>query len=164
MPKAQKNLTRTELADYIRSLIEKYPIISVEDGMADGDRDGWRLLGDALADKRTILVGDDLFVTDPIRIDEGARSKIANAVLIKPNQIGTVSETAEAVRTAGLHGYKCAMSHRSGETEDNFIADFSVALETHFVKIGAPARGERTSKYNRLMKIEEELFASTYGF
>lgn len=164
LPKAQKNLTRTELADYIRSLIEKYPIISVEDGMADGDRDGWRLLGDALADKRTILVGDDLFVTDPIRIDEGARSKIANAVLIKPNQIGTVSETAEAVRTAGLHGYKCAMSHRSGETEDNFIADFSVALETHFVKIGAPARGERTSKYNRLMKIEEELFASTYGF
>lgn len=164
LPKQNRVMTADELAAHIRSLVDKYPIISVEDGMADTDKDGWQRLGRTLSDRKTILVGDDLFVTDPARIDEGAREGIANAVLIKPNQIGTLSEAAEAVRTAGLHGYKCAMSHRSGETEDSFIADLAVALGTHFIKCGAPARGERTAKYNRLMRIEEELFNSTYGF
>ena len=164
LPKQNKSQSAEQLCSYLSSLVEKYPIISVEDGMADTDLSGWQRLTEALRAKRTILVGDDLFVTDRERIEDGARRSIANAVLIKPNQIGTVSECAEAVHCAHLYGYKTAMSHRSGETEDTFIADLSVALGTHFIKSGAPARGERTAKYNRLMKIEEELFASFYGF
>ena len=132
--------------------------------MADDDRRGWLRLAERFADRKTILVGDDLFVTNSQRIAEGAKDGIANAVLIKPNQIGTLTETAEAVRTATTYGYKTAMSHRSGDTEDSIIADLSVALSTHFIKTGAPARSERTAKYNRLMKIESEIFSSYYGF
>ena len=164
LPKQNKTRSSEELCSYLLSLVEKYPIISVEDGMADTDFAGWQRLTETLRSKRTILVGDDLFVTDYKRIEDGVRRSVANAALIKPNQIGTVSECAEAVHCAHLHGYKTAMSHRSGETEDSFIADLAVALGTHFIKSGAPARGERTAKYNRLMKIEEELFDSFYGF
>ncbi len=164
LPKRGVKMTADELCDYLEKIVEGYPVISVEDGMADSDHPGWRRLGERLSARKTILVGDDLFVTDSRRIIEGAKSQVANAVLIKPNQIGTLTEAAEAVKAAGLCGYKTAMSHRSGETEDSFIADLAVALETHFIKTGAPARSERTAKYNRLMKIESELFASVYGF
>ena len=164
LPKKKQSYTSDELCSYLASLVEKYPIISVEDGMADSDFDGWRRLGAALKKHKTILVGDDLFVTDAKRVEEGARSGIANAVLIKPNQIGTLTETAEAVFTARSFGYKSAMSHRSGETEDSIIADLAVGLGTHFIKTGAPARAERTAKYNRLMKIESEIFDPSYGF
>ena len=109
-------------------------------------------------------MGDDLFVTNADRITDMAKEDIANAVLIKPNQIGTLTETAEAIKAAATFGYKTAMSHRSGDTEDSTIADLSVGFGTHFIKTGAPARSERTAKYNRLMKIESELFAPYYGF
>ena len=109
------------------------------------------------------LVGDDLFVTDRKRIEDGISRSIANAALIKPNQIGTVSETSEAVFAARSAGYKTVMSHRSGDTADDFISDFAVAMSTDFIKAGAPARAERSSKYNRLMKIESEIFSPTYG-
>ena len=164
LPKRGVKMSADELCDYIEKITKDFPVISVEDGMADTDRHGWLRLGDRFRDRKTILVGDDLFVTDARRITEGAKHGIANAVLIKPNQIGTLTEAVEAVKAAGLCAYKTIMSHRSGETEDTFIADLSVAMETHFIKMGAPARSERTAKYNRLMKIEGELFASVYGF
>lgn len=164
LPKRGQDMTTDELCDYVYSLVCDYPIISVEDAMADDDKRGWKRLTEKFKDKRTILVGDDLFVTNADRITEGARENIANAVLIKPNQIGTLTETAEAIRTAATYGYKTAMSHRSGETEDSIIADLAVGFGTHFIKSGAPARSERTAKYNRLMKIESELFAPYYGF
>lgn len=164
LPKRALKLSADELCDYLEKIVEGYPIISIEDGMADSDSQGWQRLGERLSSRKTILVGDDLFVTDSRRIAQGAKNKIANAVLIKPNQIGTLTEAAEAVKSARFYGYKTAMSHRSGETEDTFIADLAVSLETHFVKMGAPARAERTAKYNRLMKIESELFTSVYGF
>ena len=164
LPKRGVKMSADELCDYIEEITKDFPVISVEDGMADTDRHGWLRLGERLRDRKTILVGDDLFVTDARRITEGAKHGIANAVLVKPNQIGTLTETVEAVKAAGLCAYKTIMSHRSGETEDTFIADLSVAMETHFIKMGAPARSERTAKYNRLMKIEGELFASVYGF
>ena len=113
--------------------------------------------------KKITLVGDDLFVTSARRISDGIRGKYANAVLIKPNQVGSLTDTADAVMTARTGGYKTIMSHRSGDTEDSFIADLAVALSTDFIKTGAPARAERTAKYNRLMKIEEEIFTPTYG-
>ena len=164
LPKRGVKMSADELCDYIEEITKDFPVISVEDGMADTDRHGWLRLGERLRDRKTILVGDDLFVTDARRITEGAKHGIANAVLVKPNQIGTLTEAVEAVKAAGLCAYKTIMSHRSGETEDTFIADLSVAMETHFIKMGAPARSERTAKYNRLMKIEGELFASVYGF
>ena len=164
LPKRGISMTSDELCDYTYSLVCKYPIISVEDAMADSDARGWQRLGERFKDKKTILVGDDLFVTDSRRIAEGAKNGIANAVLIKPNQIGTVTETAEAIKTAATYGYKTAMSHRSGDTEDSMIADLAVGFGTHFIKTGAPSRSERTAKYNRLMKIESELFSSYYGF
>ena len=156
-------MSREKMCDYIASLVSEYPIISVEDGMAEDDYIGWKMLTERLGSK-TILVGDDLFVTDTKRIDEGARGKYANAVLIKPNQIGTLTEAAEAISCAHFHGYKTVMSHRSGETEDTTISDLAVGLGTHFIKCGAPARGERVAKYNRLMEIERELFSAEYGF
>ena len=131
--------------------------------MGENDSYGWKRLTERMS-KKCILVGDDLFVTDARRIEDGISEKIANAVLIKPNQIGTVTETAEAIFTARRAGYKTIMSHRSGDTEDTFIADFAVAMSCEFIKTGAPARAERTAKYNRLMKIESELFSSSYGF
>ena len=156
LPKRRVKMTSDELMLYISSLVEKYPIISVEDGMGEEDTYGWRRLSERLSEK-IMLVGDDLFVTDAERVRRGAEEKIANAVLIKPNQIGTVRETALAISTAKSYGYSAIMSHRSGETEDTSIADLAVAYQTPYIKMGAPARSERTAKYNRLMKIEEEL-------
>lgn len=164
LPKRGICMSADELCEYVYSLVSKYPIISVEDAMADSDGYGWRRLTERFSDKKTILIGDDLFVTDAQKIADGAKGGIANAVLIKPNQIGTLTETAEAIRCAATYGYKTAMSHRSGETEDSIIADLAVGFGTHFIKTGAPARSERTAKYNRLMKIESELFMPYYGF
>ena len=157
LPKRRSILSSDELLEYLTSLVEKYPIISIEDGMGEDDLYGWKRLTEASAKKSIMLVGDDLFVTDAERIKMAGRENIANAVLIKPNQIGSVSETVKAVNAAKRIGYATVMSHRSGETEDTFIADLAVALGTPYVKMGAPARSERCAKYNRLMKIESEI-------
>ncbi len=157
LPKSGRHFSGEELRSYIISLCKKYPIISVEDGMAEDDLDGFRELTEAAKPSNIIIVGDDLFVTNKERIKQGIEKGAANAVLIKPNQIGTVTECADAVSLAKSASYKTIMSHRSGETESTFIADFAVALGTEFVKFGAPARSERTAKYNRLMKIEKEI-------
>ena len=143
------------IADYAR-FVERYPIVSIEDGLAEDDWDGWVALTRALGE-RVQLVGDDLFVTNPRRLAEGIERGAANAILVKLNQIGTVSETLDAIRTARKAAYAQVISHRSGETEDTFIADFVVATGTGQIKTGAPARGERTAKYNRLLRIEEQL-------
>ncbi len=161
-PKSKKELTREKMAEYIFSLINDYPIISVEDGMADEDIDGWRMLGN-MAVGECMLVGDDLFVTDYKRISDYSAIPIANSVLIKPNQIGTLRETSLAIDMANRVGYRTIMSHRSGETEDTIIADLAVGFGTEYVKMGAPARSERVAKYNRLMKIEDEIYSATYG-
>lgn len=142
------------MVDRYRDLADAYPIIVIEDGLAEDDWDGWKLLTDRLGD-RVELVGDDLFVTNVERIERGIRERTANAVLIKPNQIGTVTETIAAVRLAQEHGWGAMVSHRSGETVDTFIADFTVAMQTGHLKTGAPARGERVEKYNQLLRIEE---------
>ncbi len=154
-------LSAEELADYYVELVGKFPIVSIEDGMAEDDWEGWKVLTDKLGDKIQ-LVGDDLFVTNKKILKEGIEKNIANAILIKPNQIGTVSETMQTVRLAQRNGYNCVMSHRSGESEDAFIADFAVALNTAQIKTGAPARGERTAKYNRLIEIERDLVYGEY--
>ncbi len=159
LPKRREKMTSDELCSYICELCEKYPIISVEDGMGEEDIYGWKRLTERLAGKKILLVGDDLFVTDKERIIAAKEEKIANAVLIKPNQIGSVIETREAIEAAKKIGYATITSHRSGETEDTVIADLAVAYGTPYVKMGAPARAERTAKYNRLMKIEEEIKA-----
>ena len=164
LPKRGITMNSGELCDYLSDLVRDFPIISVEDGMAEDDFEGWRKLTERLADRKTILVGDDLFVTNSERIKMGINKKIANAVLIKPNQIGTLSETAEAISLAKDNGYKTVMSHRSGETEDSIIADLAVGYGTEFIKTGAPARSDRVAKYNRLMKIESEIFSPEYGF
>jgi enolase len=153
-------LTSDELIEYYVSLCKKYPIVSIEDGLSEDDWDGWRLLTEKLG--KIQLVGDDLFVTNKVILQQGIDKNIANAILIKPNQIGTVSETMQTVRLAQKNNYKCIMSHRSGESEDTFIADFSVALNTGEIKTGAMARGERTAKYNRLIEIEKELGFGEY--
>ncbi len=158
LPKRNTRFSAEQLSEYITMLCEKYPIVSVEDGMGEDDIRGWRLLTDKLEKLGVIAVGDDLFVTNPDRIYKGIKEKTANAVLIKPNQIGTVSETCEAVNLAESFAYKTIMSHRSGETASTFISDFAFALGTEFVKFGAPCRSERCEKYNRLMKIEKEVF------
>ncbi len=162
LPKAKRKMTSDELIELVESLVNSYPILSVEDAVGETDFFGWKRLTERLSEK-CILVGDDLFVTDPERVRNGIAEGMANAVLIKPNQVGTVTETADAVRAASLGGYKTIMSHRSGDTEDTFIADLAVALSCDFIKCGAPTRSERTAKYNRLMKIESELFSSNYG-
>ena len=162
MPKRKKKYTSDELIDYFCSLAEKYPILSLEDAVGEEDMRGWRRLTEKLG-KGKILVGDDLFVTDHRRVFSGISEKMANAVLIKPNQVGTLTETADAVAAAKSGGYKTVMSHRSADTEDSFIADLAVALSCDFIKTGAPARAERTAKYNRLMKIESELFTPIYS-
>lgn len=148
--------TTEEQIDYIAYLVDKYPIDSVEDPIAEDDWKGWRLLTQKIGN-RCQLVGDDLFVTNPRRIAKGIKDGCANAVLIKPNQIGTLSETIEAVRTAQLSGYKTIMSHRSGETEDTTIADLAVALGTGQIKSGSLCRSERVAKYNHLLRIEQYL-------
>ena len=149
-------LTTEEQVDYISYLIDKYPIDSVEDPLAEDDWRGWRLLTQRVGN-RCQIVGDDLFVTNPRRIAKGVKDGCANAVLIKPNQIGTLSENIEAVRTAQLSGYKTIISHRSGETEDTTIADLAVALGTGQIKSGSLCRSERTAKYNHLLRIEHYL-------
>ncbi len=145
-----------EQADYLSDLVDKYPIISIEDGMDENDWDGWKYLTEKIGDK-VQLVGDDLFVTNVERLSRGIKESIANSILIKVNQIGTLSETIDAVSMAHNAGYTTVMSHRSGETEDNTIADLSVALSTGQIKTGSASRSDRMSKYNQLLRIEEEL-------
>ena len=161
MPKSGKTLSREELSACWQTLAGQFPLLSLEDGMGEDDTEGWKALTGALGGELQ-LVGDDLFVTDPARIARGAEQRLANAALIKPNQIGTLSETVEAVRTAQTAGWAAVMSHRSGETEDSIIADLAVALGCAQIKAGAPCRGERTAKYNRLLAIEEALGGSAH--
>ncbi len=156
-----RTLSSEELVAYYEELVAKFPIVSIEDGMAEDDWDGWKILTQKLGEKIQ-LVGDDLFVTNQHILAEGIEKGVANAILIKPNQIGTVTETMQTVRLAQRHAYRCVMSHRSGESEDAFIADFAVALNTAQIKTGAPARGERTAKYNRLLEIERDLIFGEY--
>lgn len=156
-----RTVTAEELVDYYVDLCDKYPIVSIEDGLSEDDWDGWKVLTDKLADT-VQLVGDDLFVTNANILAEGIDKGIGNAILIKPNQIGSVSETMLTVRLAQRNGYKCVMSHRSGESEDAFIADFAVALNCGEIKTGSTARGERTAKYNRLLEIENEIVYGEY--
>jgi len=151
-----RELTSSELVDYYADLCEKYPIVSIEDGLSEDDWDGWKIMTEKLGDKIQI-VGDDLFVTNVSILAEGIEKGIANSILIKPNQIGTVSETMQTIRLAQRNGYTCVMSHRSGESEDTFIADFAVALNTGEIKTGSTARSDRIAKYNRLLEIEREL-------
>lgn len=145
-----------DMISYYEGLIQKYPIVSIEDGLAEDDWDGWKILTNRLGDS-VQLVGDDLFVTNPKRLAAGIKLQVANAILVKVNQIGTVSEAMEAIEMAQHAGYKAVISHRSGETEDTFIADLSVAVNAGQIKTGAPCRSERVAKYNRLINIEEEL-------
>lgn len=144
------------LSDYYSELLGAYPLVSIEDPLAEDDWDGWRAITEALG-ARTQLVGDDLFVTNPERLATGIMTGAANALLVKVNQIGTLSETLDAVELAHRAGYRCMMSHRSGETEDTTIADLAVAVNCGQIKTGAPARSERVAKYNQLLRIEEEL-------
>lgn len=150
-----------EQADYLASLSEKYPIISIEDGMDENDWDGWKYLTDKIGDK-VQLVGDDLFVTNVERLSKGIRNGIGNSILIKVNQIGTLTETISAVNMAHNAGYTSVMSHRSGETEDTTIADLAVALNTGQIKTGSASRSDRMAKYNQLLRIEEELGTVAY--
>jgi len=151
-----KELTSSEMIDYYENLLSKYPIVSIEDGLSEDDWDGWSELTTRLGN-RVQLVGDDLFVTNAEILTEGINKGIANSILIKPNQIGSVSETMMTVRLAQRNGYTCVMSHRSGESEDTFIADFAVALNTAQIKTGSTARSDRIAKYNRLLEIQREL-------
>ena len=150
------DMTKEEMLDFYVELISKYPVISIEDGMAEEDYDGWKILTDKLGDKIQ-LVGDDLFVTNPKLLQKGIDMGIANAILIKLNQIGSVSETIDTINLAKNNGYKTIISHRSGETEDNYIADFAVSLELGQIKTGSMSRSDRLSKYNRLTRIEEQV-------
>jgi enolase len=156
-----RELTSTELADYYVDLCAKYPIVSIEDGLSEDDWDGWKVLTEKLGDK-VQLVGDDLFVTNANILAEGISKSIANSILIKPNQIGSVSETMQTIRLAQRNNYNCVMSHRSGESEDAFIADFAVALNCGQIKTGSTARSDRIAKYNRLLEIGAEIGYSEY--
>ena len=149
-------LTSAELTDYLVAWCDKYPIISIEDAMAEGDWDGWKILTDKLG-TRVQLVGDDLFVTNTKILKEGIEKGIANSILIKVNQIGTLSETFQAIEMAKQAGYTSVISHRSGETEDTTIADLSVATNARQIKTGSLSRSDRMAKYNQLLRIEEEL-------
>lgn len=155
-----KKLTSSEMVDYYERLVEKYPVLSIEDGMAENDWDGWKLLTERLS-RKVQLVGDDVFVTNTKIIKKGIQEGIANSVLIKLNQIGTLTETLDAIEMAKKARYTAIISHRSGETEDTTIADLAVAYNTGFIKTGSLARGERIAKYNRLLRIEEELAGSS---
>lgn len=154
----KRKLTSDEMVEKFATLSDKYPIISIEDGLAEDDWDGWKALNQKLGSKIE-LVGDDLLVTNVKRIERGIEENVANAVLIKVNQIGTLTETINAIKIAKKAGWGAIISHRSGETIDTFIADFTVAMGTGAIKTGAPCRGERIEKYNRLLRIEEELAA-----
>ncbi len=159
LPKAGTKFTTESLVAFWKDLADKYPIISLEDGMDEEDWEGWKLLTDTIGD-RVQLVGDDLFVTNTERLSKGIEGGNANAILIKLNQIGTVSETLEAIKMAHKAGFTAVTSHRSGETADTTIADLAVALNTCQIKTGAPSRSDRVAKYNQLLRIEEELGAS----
>ena len=148
--------TKAEMIDYIVDLASKYPIMSIEDGLSEEDWKSWKELTKRIGDKIQ-LVGDDLFVTNPKRLQKGTDEKVANAILIKPNQIGTLTETLETINLAKNNGYKTVISHRSGETEDTFIADLAVAVNSGQIKTGAPCRTDRVCKYNRLLNIENEM-------
>ena len=156
MPKRDKTVTAEQLIEYYGELISKYPIISIEDGLSENDWDGWKILTEKLGDKIQ-LVGDDLFVTNPKRLQMGFEKKVGNAVLVKPNQIGTLTETLEVIKAAASHGYAAVISHRSGESEDTTIADIAVATNAGQIKTGAPCRTDRVAKYNRLLMIEKEI-------
>ena len=151
-----RDLSSTELPGFWRGIVDAYPVVSIEDGCAEDDWEAWGALTEELGE-RVQLVGDDLFVTNPDRLREGIERGVANSILVKVNQIGTLTETIEAVRLAQANGYTAVMSHRSGETEDATIADLAVALGTGQIKTGAPARSDRTAKYNQLLRIEEQL-------
>lgn len=156
-----RELTSAELVDYYADLCSKYPIVSIEDGLSEDDWDGWKILTDKLGSK-VQLVGDDLFVTNASILSEGIKKGIANSILIKPNQIGSVSETMQTIRLAQRNNYNCVMSHRSGESEDAFIADFAVALNCGQIKTGSTARSDRIAKYNRLLEIGAEIGYAEY--
>ena len=156
LPKSRKTYTSAELISHWKSLVEKYPIVSIEDPLDEEDWEGWRKLTEELGDS-VQLVGDDLFVTNTERLDKGIKKSCGNAILIKLNQIGSVSETLEAIKLAQKAGYTAVVSHRSGETEDTTIADLAVAMNTGQIKTGAPCRSERVAKYNQLLRMEEEL-------
>ena len=149
------------MIDYLKALCDRYPICTLEDGLAEEDWMHWEQMTRVLGN-RVQLVGDDLFVTNPARIAEGIKKKAANAVLIKVNQIGSLTEALDAIELAHRNGYRTIISHRSGETEDTFIADLAVGTGSGQIKTGAPCRSERVAKYNRLLEIEEELFDSRY--
>lgn len=156
LPKCKKKFTSEELVQHWKALCEKYPIYSIEDGLDEEDWEGWKMMTQELGDK-VQLVGDDLFVTNTERLSKGIANGCGNSILIKLNQIGSVSETLEAIKMAHKAGYTAISSHRSGETEDTTIADLAVALNTCQIKTGAPSRSERVAKYNQLLRIEEEL-------
>ncbi|RXJ84369.1 phosphopyruvate hydratase [Arcobacter cloacae] len=156
-----RELTSAELVEYYADLCSKYPIVSIEDGLSEDDWDGWKILTDKLGSK-VQLVGDDLFVTNASILAEGIKKGIANSILIKPNQIGSVSETMQTIRLAQRNNYNCVMSHRSGESEDAFIADFAVALNCGQIKTGSTARSDRIAKYNRLLEIGAEIGYAEY--
>ncbi len=162
-PKSKKHYSKEELVAYWEKLCSEYPIFSIEDGVGENDWAAWKMLTERLG-KKVQLVGDDLFVTNTKRLKQGITAGAGNSILVKINQIGTISEAIEAVETAHKAGYTSVLSHRSGETEDTTIADLAVALNSGQIKTGAPARAERTAKYNRLIRIEEELGeAAVYG-
>jgi enolase len=152
-----RTLSSGELADYWHELVDRFPIVSIEDGMDEEDWDGWKLLTEKLSNHGTQLVGDDLFVTNPERLTRGIDAGVANSILIKVNQIGTLTETLETIQIARDAGYTTVISHRSGETEDTTIADLAVGTGAGQIKTGAPSRSDRVAKYNRLLRIEEEL-------
>ncbi len=156
-----EELTSSQLIELYSELVKKYPIVSIEDGLGEDDWEGWKELTEKLGGK-ILLVGDDIFVTNPEIIKKGIEQGISNSVLIKLNQIGTVSETVNAVNLVHRNGMRAVVSHRSGETEDPFIADFAVAMETGLIKTGSASRSERIAKYNRLLQIEEELVEEAY--
>ena len=156
LPKSGKKFTSAQLVEHWKQLCDKYPIYSIEDGLDEEDWEGWQLMTKELGGK-VQLVGDDLFVTNTQRLSKGIEEKCGNSILIKLNQIGSVSETMEAINMAHKAGYTAIVSHRSGETEDTTIADLAVALNTCQIKTGAPSRSERVAKYNQLLRIEEQL-------
>ncbi|MDX6465900.1 MAG: enolase, partial [Gaiellaceae bacterium] len=151
-----RSLSSAEMPAFWRGIVEHYPVVSIEDGLAEDDWDAWKALTTELG-STVQLVGDDLFVTNPARLQQGIERGVGNSILVKVNQIGTLTETIDAVRLAQANGYTAVMSHRSGETEDATIADLAVALGTGQIKTGAPARSDRVAKYNQLLRIEEEL-------
>ena len=164
LPKAKKTMTKQQMVNMWKNFAAKYPIISLEDGMGENDWEGWAMLTKAIGDK-VQLVGDDLFVTNTQRLSTGIEKKVANAILIKVNQIGTLTETLDAIQMANRAGYTAIVSHRSGETEDATIADIAVALNAGQIKTGAPSRTDRVAKYNQLLRIEEELGdEAIYGY